>query len=180
LRKTDGDVGGSKRSETIRAVKEESVAKVERWYGASYFLPGDYVYDYAPELVTQWHTAVGRYPALGIWTEKGKWRIVVLGTQAAFIGNYETNKWTDFVYHVKWSTGSDGLIEIWKNGVKVFTKAGANLGADVTTGAYMRTGIYKSPWKSGSTSYTTTRVMYVDDVRIGTASATYADVAPGL
>ncbi|MBL0358038.1 MAG: heparin lyase I family protein [Chitinophagaceae bacterium] len=59
LNKTDGDVGGSKRAETNRASSDEPVIKMERWYGASYFLPNEYVSDKAPEVVLQWHTDKG-------------------------------------------------------------------------------------------------------------------------
>jgi hypothetical protein len=181
LKKTDADVFGSKRAETGRYTKSEPVAKVERWYAASYFLPAtDYVYDAAAESPTQWHTSSTQYPPLAVWTQRGQWRLVQFGSQTTILSNYETNKWTDFVFHVKWSSGSDGLIEVWKNGVKILTKYGKNIDGSVTTGAYMRTGLYKWPWKGGNTSTTTKRVIYIDDVRIGNAAATYNDVVPGL
>lgn len=180
LRKTDGDIGLSKRSETCRYTKSEPVVKVERWYAASYFLPADYAVDGAPELVTQWHTNIGS-PPLALWIQNGQWRIVQFGNRVTVVGAHDRNKWTDFVYHVKWSTGADGLVEIWKNGTKIFTKTGQNIYTGTASGAYMRTGIYKWPWKSGSTpaSTTTKRVLYIDDVRIGNNLATYYDVAPG-
>jgi len=178
LNKTDGDVGGSKRTETNRSQYDEPVLKMERWYAASYYLPNEYVSDKAPEILMQWHTDKGS-PPLALWTMTGQWRIVKFGNQSTTIGNYERNKWTDFVFHVKWSTGTDGLIEVWKDGVKVYTKAGATNYADATL-IYMKAGIYKWPWKTGSYGSTTTqRVVYIDDVRIGNAAATYYDVAPG-
>ncbi len=154
--------------------------KVERWYGASYYLPNDYVSDAAPEIITQWHTNVGS-PPLAVWTQNGKWNMTRFGNKITSLGTYTKNKWTDFVYHVKWSKGTDGLIEVWKDGVKVFTYNGANMLSTATYGAYMRTGLYKWPWNPTSkiVSSTTQRVMYVDDVRIGNQSATYYDVAPG-
>ena len=180
LNKYDADVFGSKRTETGRYTRSEPTAKVERWYGASYYLPSDFVYDAAAESPTQWHTTSTRYPPLAIWIQKGQWRLVQFGNLSTVLGTYEKGKWTDFVFHVKWSSGTDGLIEIWKNGVKIFSKAGKNINAGITYGAYMRSGLYKWPWKSGSTSTTKKRVLYIDDVRIGNASATYNDVVPGL
>lgn len=180
LRKTDGLIGYGKRSEALRYSKSEPVAKVERWYAASYYLPTDYVTDAAPEIVTQWHTNVGS-PPLALWTQNGQWRITRFGNKQTILGAYTKNKWTDFVFHVKWSTGSDGLVEAWKDGVKVLTFNGPTLLSGTTYGAYMRTGLYKWPWNPTSSivSTTTKRVMYVDDVRIGNQSATYYDVAPG-
>jgi len=180
LRKTDGDVAGSKRAETLRFSKDETSPYVERWYGVSYYLPSDYVYDAAPEIITQWHTTSGGNPPLAVYTQYGQWRIVQFGNIATSLGTYEKGKWTDFVFHVKWNYGTGGLIEVWKNGVKVCTKTGKNIYSGLTYGAYMRTGIYKWPWKSSSyNSSTTKRIMYVDDVRIGNSAATYNDVAPG-
>lgn len=179
LRKTDGDVAGSKRTETNRASKGESVLRCERWYGVSYYLPSSYVSDKAPEVITQWHTTAAGSPPLVVWTQNGQWSIGYFGDKRKMIGNYVTNKWTDFVFHVKWSPYSDGFIEVWKDGVKVFSYTGANI-YNTSYGAYMKTGIYKWPWKSGSYGSTTTnRIVYIDDVRIGNSLATYNDVAPG-
>jgi hypothetical protein len=179
LRKTDGDIGGSKRSEALRYTKSEPLRNVERWYGASTFLPTEYVTDPAAELVTQWHTDAGS-PPLALWTQNGQWKVIIMG-QATVLGNYQRNVWVDWVYHVKWSSTSDGLIEVWKNGVKVISKAGANIYANSIGGAYFRVGLYKWPWKQGSNpaSTTTTRIMYVDEARVGGELATYYDVAPG-
>ncbi len=179
LRKTDGDVVRSKRAESNRATSSEPAAPCERWYGASYFLPTDYVTDAAAESLTQW------YPGLSLWTVNGEWRMVQFGdnaTQSKSLGVYKKNKWTDFVFHIKWTTASDGLIEVWKNGTKIISKTGATIKAGTTVYCpYFKTGIYKWPWKStgGTASTTTKRVAYIDDIREGNSLATYADVAPG-
>ncbi len=179
LRKTDNDVANSKRAEARRASNDEPTLK-ERWYGASYYLPSDYISDPAPELITQWQSLKGVSPPLALWTINGRWHLVQYGTTHTDIGAYAKEKWTDFVFHVKWSLGSDGLIEVWKDGTKIYTKSGANTYAGYTTGNYMKSGIYKWPWKSApSSSNTTRRVIYVDDVRIGDESASYDDVKPG-
>jgi Polysaccharide lyase len=179
LRKTDGDVFRSKRAESNRATSSEPVGKCERWYGASYYLPSDYVTDPAAESLTQW------YPGLSLWTVNGEWRMVQFGdnaNQSRSLGMYERNKWTDFVFHIKWTTASDGLIEVWKNGTKIVSKTGATIKSGTTVYCpYFKTGIYKWPWKStgGAASITTKRVAYIDDIREGNSLATYADVAPG-
>ena len=182
LHKTDGMVGAGKRAETYRNPRGESKAKIERWYAASYFLPGDYVYDATPEIVTQWHTVeASGSPMLALWTVSGQWRIVQMGKTYTVLGNYERNKWTDFVFHVKWSRGGDGLIEVWRNGTKVMSKTGPTLRSGLTIGPYFRTGLYKWGWNTGSkaVSSTTKRVMYVDEIRVGNEYAKYADVKPG-
>ncbi len=43
------------------------------------------------------------------------------------IGPITKNVWYDFVYHVKWSSGSDGLFQAWLNGRQVMNYSGPNL-----------------------------------------------------
>lgn len=188
LKKTDQDAAGSKRSEARRASNDEPTLQ-ERWYGMSFYLPTDYVADPMAELLTQWQSLKGVSPPLAIWTQNGKWYVVrhilcssssgVCQQTPVSLGEYQKEKWTDFVVHVKWSIKSDGLIEIWKDGVKVYTYSGINSYQDRTTGNYMKTGIYKWGWKSNpSGSNTTKRVICVDDVRIGNQYSTFRDVSP--
>ncbi len=179
LRRTDNDVAGSKRAEARRASNDEPNLK-ERWYGMSYFLPNDYIPDPAPELLTQWQSLKGISPPLAIWTNNGRWQIVQYGNVSTDLGVYETGKWTDYVVHVKWSLSNDGLIELWKNGVKVFTKTGPNSYPGYATGNYMKSGIYKWRWHSDpASSKTYVRIVYQDEIRIGNENATYNDVKPG-
>jgi len=174
----DEDVANSKRAESARATDDES-SLTERWYGISYYLPKDYVSDVCPELITQWQSLKGVSPPLALWTNNGIWQIVQFGKEHTDLGAYETGKWTDFVFHVKWSTGSDGLVEVWKQGNKVFSITNANSYPDYNTGNYMKNGIYKWGWKKGYPTNTEKRVLFIDDVRIGDESASYDDVAPG-
>lgn len=183
----DASVDNSKRTETSRASNDE-LTLADRWYGVSYYLPKDYVADQAPELLTQWQSLKGVSPPLALWTANGKWAIDqkfnsptdfnTLRTVQTSLGDYSTGKWTDFVFHVKWSLAKDGLIEVWQDGKKVFTSSGPNTYFGISTGNYMKTGIYKWPWAhlDKYTSNTTKRVVYIDDVRIG---ASYNDVKPG-
>lgn len=176
LNKTDADVALSKRTEAARYSGDEPTL-AERWYGGSYFLY-NWVTDIAPELVTQWQSKLGSNPPLALWSNNGKWEAVLFGTTHKYLGATEKNKWTDFVFHVKWSTTSNGLIEVWKDGIKVLSYTGAN-SYEGYPGNYMKVGIYKWPWKKGQTSYTTKRVMYADEIRIGNEFSNYDDVKPG-
>jgi hypothetical protein len=199
LRKDDPIVASSKRSELT--LKRELEVKVERWYGFSIFLPEDYVRDPTPEIVTQWHASpdrrdgeVWRSPPLALSTRDGRWcvswrwdadRIMRSnrpdGSKSKDLGGYKTGGWTDWVFHIKWSWESDGLLEVWKNGEKVIHYTGPNAYND-RNGVYFKTGIYKWVWNmtpEKDQSPTTKRVMYVDEVRVGKESATYQDVAPG-
>src|SRR5437660_1689051 len=49
------------------------------------------------------------------------------GYYSIAIGPITKNVWYDFVYHVKWSSGADGLFQAWLNGQQVMNYSGANL-----------------------------------------------------
>lgn len=177
LNKSDPDIYKSKRTEAARASNDEPTL-AERWYGASYY-PKDWVKDPSPELVTQWQSLKGISPPLALWSNNGVWELVLFGINHKPLGVLESDKWTDFVFHVKWSVGSDGLIEVWKNGQIVLSFRGPNSYAGYITGNYEKNGIYKWQWKSDpNNSKTTKRVIYIDDVRIGNDKSQYKDVAP--
>jgi Polysaccharide lyase len=170
---------------------------VERWYGFSIFLPSSWVYDQAPEIVMQWHQVGGDCtrgcsPPLALITHKGQfwisqnWQNTHTPGDWTFsttpIGAYETGRWIDWVVHVKWSTGSDGVLDIWKDGRAVtgfYGKYGRTDDfGDQVHGNYVVLGIYKWPWSQGKPSDTTRRVMYVDEVRTADARGSYEAVKP--
>jgi hypothetical protein len=83
------------------------------------------------------------------------------------LGEMIKGQWIDFVFRVKWSLGSDGVREVWRNGVKLGTYNG-------------RTTLYSSPfehrigfYEGGKVNHK--RTLYVDNYRIGTS---YAAVDP--
>ncbi|MGF1480888.1 MAG: polysaccharide lyase [Cyanophyceae cyanobacterium] len=176
----------------------------ERWYGFSIFLPADYIADDSLEIVTQWHSVPDFYrqetwrtPPLALITANGNWSIyrrwdsnkVTQGglfqpgvstgdTESIDLGAYERGVWTDWVFYVKWSHESDGLLKVWKNGNLVVNRTGPNTFHDLI-GPYFKIGIYKPSWKDDSTtSSINKRTLYIDEIRIGNAKAEYQDVAP--
>ena len=55
----------------------------------------------------------------------------------------EKNKWYDFVYHVKWSSGSDGFFRAWVNGVKKLDHSGPTMYTG--QGVYLKLANYHTP-----------------------------------
>ncbi len=45
----------------------------------------------------------------------------------AVVGTVQKNVWYDFVYHVRWSSGSDGFFDAWVNGMHVLSHRGPTL-----------------------------------------------------
>lgn len=198
LNKSDPDVASSKRAELKRGTVP---ANSEEWYGFSLFLPLNYIADPSFEIVAQWHEypdknlgETWRTPPLSLMTYKGNFQLHRRwdpnpvtrdkpgsggGIESVPIGPYKTGVWTDFVFHIKWSYKSDGLLEVWQNGNLVVRKAGPNTYND-QRGPYFKMGVYKPEWKSApSKSNNTQRVIYFDEVRVGDASTSYQNVAPG-
>jgi hypothetical protein len=76
---------------------------------------------------------------------------------------YDT--WITFVFHVKWTTGTNGLVEMWKNGTQIFSRQ--NIRTLIANPVYMEFQNYEQP------AGTTTNLF--DAFRIG---STYAAVNP--
>lgn len=198
LRRDDPNVQTSKRTELVQ---KPVPANSERWYGFSLMLPSDWETESSFEIVTQWHSIPDfdlkedwRSPSLYLSVRNKVWRITNRwdpklrtlkndpkpegGIATLWEGPYQKGVWTDWVVHVKWSSQSDGLLEVWKNGELVVSKKGPNTYND-RQGPYLKMGLYKPDWKySPKKSTAKVRVLYADEVRIGDGSANYAAVAP--
>lgn len=64
-------------------------------------------------------------------------------TQTFPIGPVVRNVWYNFVYHVKWSSGSDGYFDAWVNGVQMLAYRGPTLYAG--QGVYLKLANYHTP-----------------------------------
>ncbi len=72
----------------------------------------------------------------------------------------ERNKWTDFVIHVYWTTGNNGVFEIWKNGEKFYSEYNVNTQhPGLTLGPNIRWGSYSKEFWS-TTDYAKNNYFY--------------------
>jgi len=76
-------------------------------------------------------------------------------------------KWEQFVFHCIYSTGSDGLIEVWKDGVKYINTRGAN--AISFNRFRIKWGLYLGIGSSAGEDLT----CYYDDIKIGDKRSSY-------
>lgn len=188
------------RTEIASGGRMNRLAGNEYWYGFSVYLPSDYVADPIWEIVAQWHSAPdnskeadqGLNPPISLHTEDGIWMVSTIwdskpvslrgkydGGREYELGAYDKGRWTDWVFHVKWSPNQSGLLQVWKDGDLIIDKAGP-IGYNDQTDPFMKVGMYKG-WASrkdppGNVS---TRTIYHDEIRVAGAGARYADVAPG-
>jgi len=173
----------------------------ERWYGARIYVPKDWVSgsDSGGDTVMQWHGRISKVkldsanPPLSIAILHDRWVVHqstgpmdninrVINTLDKTL---EKGRWVVWVIHVRWSSGDDGLVEIWKDGKRVFDTKGPNTYLTKPVTPYFKTGIYHPKWKTKNeekfkeeATTLTKRVIYTADVKIGNEHAKFEDVAP--
>lgn len=177
----------------------------ERWYAERMLVPLDWVFDPAKgnDIVMQWHAVPGNwkatFPNLEISVGNANWfirqsygsaKMKPTRTNGKLDDTVRPGAWVSWVIHAKWSAGSDGLLEIWKDGKKVMERQGANVYSDIGVEytPYLKTGIYHPEWHLDKDAkreafekehpMATNKVIFVTDVKVGSERATYADVSP--
>ena len=85
------------------------------------------------------------------------------GSQVVIPKSQVSNKWNDIRVQAKWSTGADGLINIWVNGQLKVTRRGRN--AVDNDAILFRFGIYKSD--TNRIPNNVAQVVYYDEVMRG-------------
>ncbi|MFD2069545.1 polysaccharide lyase, partial [Pontibacter silvestris] len=179
LRDTDPMVSSGTRTEVLFPVQDN----LNRWYAFSVYFPSsDWQYDTKQDVITQWHQGGGKNPSSSFRVIKDRLlfdnRKDPDNTKTFELGPLVKDKWQTFVVHIKHSHGSDGLLEIWQNGVKVVSYAGANSYDSSFDSPRWKVGIYKSDWNYSKTTDTKKRVLYYDEIRMGNENATLADMMP--
>jgi hypothetical protein len=177
LRDTDPEVQDGTRAEITFPIATNN----NRWYSYVLYLPSaDYKTDDADEVISQWHQGGGSTPALCLRTKNDRLYLRVLSNTWIDLGKLDKDKWHAYVMHVKHSSGSDGLVDIWRDGTKILHRTGAC--AYPVNGTYTlpfwKFGIYKSYWNGTRTSSTTKRVLYFDDIKMGNEMATLSEMLP--
>ena len=177
LRDTDPENHSGTRTE----ISFDDATNLNRWYSYALYVPSAYYKsDPDDEIITQWHQGGSLTPALCLRVKSDKLYIRILGSTWVELGAWDKDAWHAYVMHIKHSSGSDGLIEIWKDGTKILNRSGANMykvEGDIHN-PNVKMGIYKSDWNGSGTTSTNIRVLYLDDIRIGNENATYADMVP--
>ena len=173
-------VASGKRSEvTIIKDAEEGMAK-EMWYSFAVMFPSSgYEYDDEREVINQWFQSGS--PATSLRTQRDRILLETGNSQSNRkkfdLGPITKNKWHTVVMHFIHSYGTDGLIELWYDGVKKLTVRGGNMYNDILP--KWKIGLYKSAFKYG-TSDVTRRIIYFDNVKVGNRLSTYETMKPAL
>lgn len=159
----DGDIpsfGGGERSE-VRASDLNVQAGQKTWYEWSSRL-GDAGGSFPATtswglIIMQWHSNEGS-PPLAIHADGGQ-----ISLENDRSGGYrravcpiDAGVWHDYVLFVEW--GTNGLMEMWRDGVKLVSFRAANVVG--TEQNYLKAGIYRSA------DHTNTHVAWLDNLRV--------------
>ena len=109
-------------------------------------------------------------------TDKWKWREFTSSCNPGYyndtISTTRYGKWERFVFHCRFRSNNTGLMEVWKNDVKIYSAARQN-GVQ-----YDRTRIKWGMYVGAGNINHETAKCYFDDIKIGNRNASYEDVVP--
>jgi hypothetical protein len=172
------------------------LTQADGWYGYSVFIPHTYVSDPIKDIITQYHNVLPDTATLpstvpiSLRIQNDHYYIFIQwsatndgwshdGEVLQDLGPVTKDAWTDLVWHIKWSFLSDGVVQLWKNGVLVVNRTGPNCYNDGRL-PYFKCGEYKPDWKHEVTAGITSRDVYFDDIRIASSGGNYNSVVPGV
>ena len=133
----------------------------EEWWAHSVMFPGGYVIPLLGLLVNwgvvfDFHHTGSRGQAnfqvmsiptgLELWVAGGPKAVTGVADPGLFrvpLGPVQFNVWYDFMYHVLWSSGSDGYFQAWLNGKQVMDYSGPTLYAGQS--CYLKLANYHTP-----------------------------------
>jgi len=188
IRKTDPLIWGGTRAEISQP---QNMALEEGWYGFSQYFPASYTSDTTGEVIAQWHDVSdngetnGRSPSNAIVTsnDRLKWmlrwdadRIMTSGQSDGLLyfdlGKIPKDQWIDWVVHIKYSFDNSGILEVWKDGVKVIERINKPNSYNDRSYPYLKLGIYRWEW-----GQPVSRVLYIDEIRVGNGNSSYNEVS---
>ncbi|MGD8191595.1 polysaccharide lyase [Brevibacillus ginsengisoli] len=170
----------------------------ERWYAARVYIPQDWVFDTdsGNDIFLQWHAILGNervdrdFPNLSISVDGDKYVIKrsfgsvadIQRDSRALDQPVQKGVWSSWVVHARWSSASDGQVEVWKDGKSVWKVNGPNAYTTRPRTPYFKTGIYHPQWKLKygelKTGLVKERKILITDVKIGNEQANYNDMMP--
>jgi Polysaccharide lyase/Carbohydrate binding module (family 6)/Bacterial Ig domain len=151
---------GHRNDLTLGQVLTDCYAGKEQWWAHSLLLPNDFIAPSGGAVIANFHQTgsfgqanfqiAARPDGLTFYGAGGA-NVVTSSDQPGVyikkIGPIVKNQWYDFVYHVKWSSGSDGFMNAWVNGVQVVAHRGPTLYTG--QGCYLKLANYHMPVGQG-------------------------------
>lgn len=156
------------------------------WYAVSLYFPSSYIKDDVEESIVQWQALPDfdlgenwRSAPLFFGVLKDRFildnrtdtnRVTVQGKSVftrADLGEVEKDTWVDWVFHIKWAYDNTGIIEVWKNKIKLYSKVNLPNSYNDVHYPYFKVGIYRYGWDDHPNNPIKSRTIYIDEVKIG-------------
>jgi hypothetical protein len=131
------------------------------WYGFSFVVPPGFPVVDNRLVIAQWKQyGVSGSPLFAERFRDGKHDLTIRIPDSAWgrrktynLPKIEFGRWNDMVYHIRFSRGDDGLLEVWMNGSRVAEYQGATAFQDGEVNIYKKFGLYRDRWKEPMTIY---------------------------
>jgi hypothetical protein len=170
----------------------------EMWFGFSTYSPTNVTGDGNAHIFFQLHGTDdacdnSRSPVLDLRVEADSFRSVILwdadscntnttkdGQISYNLGKFTPSVWDDWVMHIRFAYDNTGIVEMWRNGIKVIDRQNAPNCYNDFYRPYPKFGIYKWGWTPQWASYSPydVLVLYLDNIRMGGPTSNYGEVAP--
>jgi len=128
----------------------------EAWYGFALLIPQDFpIVDTRLVISSCKQSDVSR-PITAQRFRNGKHTLTVesQGQRKEYrLPAIRPGRWSDMIYHLRYSTGPDGLVEVWMNGEQVVAYRGPTAEADAKDAFYNKIGLYRDRLKQPMTIY---------------------------
>ena len=150
----------------------------EMWYSFAIYFPSDgFEEDNQREVLNQWYQNAS--PATSFRARHDRLLFEsgaeLDSRERIDMGPITKDTWHEVVFHFIHSHKDDGLAEVWYDGKKIITRHGGNMYDDVLP--KWKIGLYKDSFKHG-TSIVSRRVVYFDNIKVGSSENTYEDMIP--
>jgi hypothetical protein len=139
----------------------------DAWYGFSPLLPRDFPVVDNRLVITQFKQSdLEGSPLVGQRFRAGRHSLTIRPPGASGSGRIyrlpelRLGRWADMVYHIRYSTGEDGRIEVWMDGQRVVSYEGPTASEKGADRFYHKVGLYRDRWKEPMT-------MHVDNYTLG-------------
>jgi hypothetical protein len=165
------------RSEVIIVKAVQGLITKNTWYSFAVYFPDSFVKDHTHDVISQWNEEGAPVRLL---TDDDRFLLDVGNLKGykeqIYIDQVTKNTWHEFVFHFIHSSGTDGLIDVWHNGVKRINRKGGNT-YNVELPKW-KIGIRKAAYEN-STSDTQSRVVFFDNIKVADENGSYEELAPG-
>lgn len=150
----------------------------DMWYSFAVYFPSiGLEVDSQREIISQWYQDGSPSMSLRIRNDR---LYLEVGPKEALrkqfdIAAIEKNRWHTIVLHIVHAHGAEGRVDVWYDRKKVISQTGGNMYDDVLP--KWKIGLYKAAFKFG-TSAAERRIIFFDDIRVGSSAASYQDMEP--